>query len=58
MTFQNVLIVKLRNKIRDFKYFLLAFDKSTEISDSAQLVVFLREVNDTFQVTEERLNLI
>lgn len=54
----NEIILKLRDRIRDFKYFSLAFDESTDISDSAQLVVFLRGVNESFQVTEEMLNLI
>lgn len=54
----NEIIVKLRDKIQDFKYFSLAFDESTDISDSAQLVVFVRGVNESFEVTEEMLNLI
>lgn len=54
----NEIILKLRDRIRDFKYFSLAFDESTDISDSAQLVVFLRGVNESFQVTEKMLNLI
>jgi len=54
----NEIILGLHNRIRDFKYFSLAFDESTDISDSAQLVVFIRGVNESFQVTEEMLNLI
>ncbi|GFY52265.1 general transcription factor II-I repeat domain-containing protein 2 [Trichonephila inaurata madagascariensis] len=47
----------MRERIRDFKYFSLAFHKSRDRSDTAQLV-FVREVNKSFQVTEEMLNLI
>lgn len=54
----NEIILKQRDRIQDFKYFSLAFDENTDISDSAQLVVFLRGVNESFQVTEEMLNLI
>lgn len=54
----NEIILKLRDRIRYFKYFSLAFDESTAISDLAQLVVLLRGLNESFQVTEEMLNLI
>lgn len=54
----NEIVVQLRDQIQDFKYFSLAFDESTDISNTAQLVVFVRGVNESFQVTEEMLNVI
>ncbi|KAL4131458.1 hypothetical protein QTP88_008769 [Uroleucon formosanum] len=54
----NEIIVKLRDRIQDFKYFSIAFDESTDISDTAQLVIFVRGVNESFQITEEMLKLI
>jgi len=53
----NEIIVQLRDRIRDFKYFSLTFDENT-VSDTVQLVVFVRGVNELFQITEEKLNLI
>lgn len=41
----NEIIVKPSDRIRDLKYFSLEFDKSTDISDKAQSVVFACEVN-------------
>ncbi|KAF0746212.1 Uncharacterized protein FWK35_00031889 [Aphis craccivora] len=52
------IILKLCDRIQDFKYFSIAFDKSTDISDTAQLVIFVRGVNELFQITEEMLKLI
>ena len=36
----------------------MAFDESTGISYTSQLVIFIRRVNDSFQVTDEMLNLL
>jgi len=44
----NKIIVKLRDRIQDFKYFSIAFDESTDISNTAQLVIFVRGVNESF----------
>lgn len=41
----NKIIVKLRDRIQDFKYFSIAFDESTDISDTAQLIIFVHGVN-------------
>lgn len=54
----NEIIIKLRDRIQDFKYFSLAFDESTDISDTAQIVVFVRGENESFKITKEMLNLI
>ena len=40
-----------------FLYYSLAVDKSTDITDTAQLVVFIRGVTDEFQIKEEFLDL-
>lgn len=52
------IVVTLRDKIKLFKAYSLAFDESTDISDTSQLVVFVRGVNDSFEVTEEMLNIL
>ncbi|XP_025406820.1 general transcription factor II-I repeat domain-containing protein 2B-like, partial [Sipha flava] len=36
-----------------FKYFSIALDESTDTSDSAQVLLFVREVNESFEITEE-----
>uniref|UniRef100_A0A2S2PYG0 EPM2A-interacting protein 1 n=1 Tax=Sipha flava TaxID=143950 RepID=A0A2S2PYG0_9HEMI len=54
----NEIIVKLRDRIQDFKYFSIAFVENTDISDTAQLIIFVREVNGSFQITEKMLKLI
>ena len=52
------IVVTLRDQINQFKAYSLTFDESTDISDTSQLVIFIRGVNDSFQVTEEMLNLL
>lgn len=52
------IVITLQGKIKHFKAYSLAFDESTDISDTSQLVVFIRGVNDSFEVTEEMLNLL
>lgn len=54
----NKIIVKLRDQIQDFKYISLAFDESTDITDTDQLIIFVRGVKESFQITEEMLKLI
>lgn len=48
----------MRNNIKDFKAHSLAFDESTDISDTSQLEFFIIGVNESFQVTQELLNLV
>jgi hypothetical protein len=52
----NKMIVKPCDPILDFKYFSLACDKSTDISDTTQLVVFIRGVKESFKITENFQN--
>ncbi|XP_033606840.1 general transcription factor II-I repeat domain-containing protein 2-like [Cryptotermes secundus] len=44
---------QLINKADDFEWFSLALDESTDITDTAQLLLFIRGVNADFEVTEE-----
>jgi len=41
----NEIIGKLRDRIRNVKYFSLAFDESKDVSDTAQPLVFVRRLN-------------
>lgn len=52
------IVVKLDELIQNFKFFSLAFDESTDISDTAQLSVFIRGVDESFNIHEEPLDLI
>lgn len=36
---------------------MLAIDESTSIQDTAQLVIFARELDENFRITEELLSL-
>ncbi len=44
---------QIKTKASAFSAYSIACDESTDISDSAQLLVFLRGVNETFEVTQE-----
>ncbi|XP_027140791.1 general transcription factor II-I repeat domain-containing protein 2 [Larimichthys crocea] len=48
---------QLRDKGREFDFFSLACDESTDASDTAQLLIFLRGVDNEMNVTEELLDL-
>ncbi|KAJ8403950.1 hypothetical protein AAFF_G00343000 [Aldrovandia affinis] len=43
----------MHNKAQDFCYYSVALEESTDVSDSAQLLIFLRGVNENFEVTQE-----
>ena len=49
---------QLIETIKDFKAFSIALDESTDVSDSAQCVVFIRGVDSSLNLTEEFLDLI
>ena len=38
---------------KKFEYFSLALDESTDISETSQLLIFVRGVNADFAITEE-----
>ncbi|KOX68953.1 General transcription factor II-I repeat domain-containing protein 2 [Melipona quadrifasciata] len=44
---------QLKGKAKSFKWFSLAVDESTDITDTAQLMLFIRGINTEFEVTEE-----
>ncbi|XP_073520416.1 uncharacterized protein [Phyllobates terribilis] len=48
---------QLMSKGADFDFFSIACDESTDLSDTAQLLIFLRGVDDEMNVTEELLDL-
>ncbi|XP_029656292.1 general transcription factor II-I repeat domain-containing protein 2B-like [Octopus sinensis] len=54
----NEIVVTLRDQIKYFKSYSLAFDECTDISDTSQLVVYIRGVTESFQVKQEMLNLV
>lgn len=47
------LLNQLIQKAKTFQYFSLALDESTDNVNSAQLIVFIREINEKFEITEE-----
>uniref|UniRef100_A0A0K0EG37 DUF4371 domain-containing protein n=1 Tax=Strongyloides stercoralis TaxID=6248 RepID=A0A0K0EG37_STRER len=47
-----------REHITKFEYCSLALDESYNISDTAQLAIFLRGIDTTFNITEELCSLI
>jgi len=49
---------QLKNKVKSFVTFSVALDESTDISDITQLATFIRDVDETFSVTEEFLGLV
>ncbi|KAK0131556.1 General transcription factor II-I repeat domain-containing protein 2 [Merluccius polli] len=48
---------QLKRRVKSFIAFSVAIDESTDVTDVAQLVIFIRGVDDTLTVTEEFLEL-
>nr|XP_033798845.1 LOW QUALITY PROTEIN: 2-oxoglutarate dehydrogenase-like, mitochondrial [Geotrypetes seraphini] len=46
---------KLNNKAEFFKLYLLALDESNDIKDTTELLIFIRGINGSFEITEEFL---
>ena len=42
---------------KSFEWYSLALDESTDIGDTAQLLVFIRGIDENFEITEELLSL-
>lgn len=49
---------KLKHVMQDCKYFSLALDESTDVTDVGQLLIFARNVNSSFEVDEELLKMV
>ncbi|KAK0144404.1 General transcription factor II-I repeat domain-containing protein 2A [Merluccius polli] len=47
----------LKNTARDFEYFSLACDETTDITNTAQLAIFVRGITTEFEMKEELLSL-
>ena len=50
--------LQLRDKACAFDFYSIACDESTDATDTAQLLIFLRGVDDNFCCTEELLNMM
>lgn len=44
---------QLKDKVKDFTYFSLALDESSDARDTAQLLIFLRGITPDFEMKEE-----
>lgn len=44
---------QMKDVCKDFEWFSIALDESTDVSDSAQVLLFVRGVNSEFKITEE-----
>ena len=49
---------QIKDKIKSFIVFSVAIDESTDVTDIAQLAIFIRGVNETLKITEELLELV
>lgn len=49
---------KLKHVMQDCKYFPLALDASTDVTDVSQLLIFARTVNSSFEMHEELLKMV
>lgn len=43
----------MKGVCKDFEWFSIALDESTDVSDLAQVLLFVRGVNSEFKITEE-----
>ncbi|XP_043437632.1 general transcription factor II-I repeat domain-containing protein 2-like isoform X1 [Prionailurus bengalensis] len=49
---------KLREKVKSFVTFSIAVDESTYINNTRQLIIFIRGVDENFDITEELLDMV
>ena len=47
------ILSQLESKIGQFKFCSITMDESTDINDTAQLLLFIRGVDENFFITEE-----
>jgi hypothetical protein len=52
------ILCQLREKRKDFVASLIATNENTDVTDIAQLAVFIRGVNEDFQLVVELLDLV
>uniref|UniRef100_A0A3P8TK50 HAT C-terminal dimerisation domain-containing protein n=1 Tax=Amphiprion percula TaxID=161767 RepID=A0A3P8TK50_AMPPE len=55
---QNHVEEKLKQVMNDCKYFSLALDESTDVTDVSQLLIFTRTIDSSSEVHEELLKLV
>ena len=48
---------QLKGLVSSFQLFSLALDESTDIDDTAQLLIFVRGISKNFEITEELLSM-
>ncbi|XP_078495376.1 general transcription factor II-I repeat domain-containing protein 2A-like [Ciona intestinalis] len=48
---------QLKGHVLSFQLFSLALDESTDIDDTAQLLIFVRGISENFEITEELLSM-
>lgn len=46
-------MTRCKKKVSEFKFFALAMDESNDVQDTAQLLIFIRGVSASFEVSEE-----
>lgn len=47
----------LNKKAKSFTFYSVALDESNDVKDTAQLLIFIRGINETFEITEEFLTM-
>ena len=48
---------QLKGLVPSFQLFSLAFDRTTDIDDTAQLLIFVEGISENFEITEEFLSI-
>ena len=51
------LTLQLKGLVPSFQLFSLALDESTDIDDTAQLLIFVRGISENFEITEELMSM-
>ena len=51
------ILTQLQTKAQQFKYFSLALDESTDTTDTVQLLIIIRGIDNNFNITEELASL-